>query len=285
MKKVKVSVLMVSYNHSKYIEACLHSVFKQKDECISIEMIIIDDGSDDGTCEIIENIILKFKYNIKFKRDVHKGVEFLNKRMAECISIATGDYIAFIASDDGFLKDRLSCHLSIMSKNKNIFVCYSPGINIRSDQRKTKAIGKKTEKILLSNNIKKVLYYLKNNIPELYLQGMTAQTNFIKENLKIDTKVLADDWQYNILIFEALDKLHGEYTYIDFPAFYRNIHETNTSKNFPIHYKRISEMADIYSEYPLYLRVRYLLVSIIVAIKNIRIGELLQIIKILIKNK
>ena len=51
-KKIKVSVLIVNYNNSKYIKQCINSVLKQNYP--NIEIIFLDDGSEDKSLEEIK---------------------------------------------------------------------------------------------------------------------------------------------------------------------------------------------------------------------------------------
>ncbi|WP_319467019.1 glycosyltransferase, partial [uncultured Trichococcus sp.] len=51
----KVSVVIPSYNHAEYIEACLDSIYFQDHP--DIEMIIVDDNSSDGSAEVIADWI------------------------------------------------------------------------------------------------------------------------------------------------------------------------------------------------------------------------------------
>jgi alpha-1,3-rhamnosyltransferase len=279
----KVSVLSVSYNHEKYIGECITSVFNQKDWENNIEMIIIDDGSSDKTCEIIEEIIKDKSYNIKLIRDEHRGIDYLNSRLNEAIKISTGEYIMFTSSDDGFLPNRFFDHITKMMNDKSLTVCISPGVNIRQNGRKTIAIGKKTKKALSTNNIDKVLNHLENDVPELYAQGMTFKGNFLREKIKLDEKILADDWQLNILIFQQLKKLSLNYGYINKVVFFRNIHTSNTSLNFPVHYKRISEMAKIYADNPNWTIFYFVIYSLLNALKNLKFKRFITILIFLIK--
>ncbi|MBQ9298390.1 MAG: glycosyltransferase [Clostridia bacterium] len=90
----KVSVIVPVYNVEKYIEKCLDSLVNQtlKD----IELIIVNDGSTDSS----EQIILKYK-------DKNSNIMYLTKENGGLsdarnfgIPYATGDYIAFLDSDD-----------------------------------------------------------------------------------------------------------------------------------------------------------------------------------------
>jgi len=89
---MKVSIITVTYNSEKYLEDCILSVVKQRYH--SIEHIIIDGQSSDGTVEIIK----KYQSHIaKWVSETDRGMyDAINKGMA----LATGDVIGILNSDD-----------------------------------------------------------------------------------------------------------------------------------------------------------------------------------------
>lgn len=92
------SVCVPAYNHERYIQACLESIFRQTYP--NIELIIIDDGSFDRTYQIaaafVENHGERFA-RIELHRQTNQGVARTFNRLLE---LARGDWIHFIASDD-----------------------------------------------------------------------------------------------------------------------------------------------------------------------------------------
>ena len=63
--KPKVSIILVNYNNSKYLNRCLHSLYQQTFK--NFEIIFIDDSSTDNSLKIANQIINKYnfkKYNI-----------------------------------------------------------------------------------------------------------------------------------------------------------------------------------------------------------------------------
>lgn len=91
---IKISVIIPTYNTSKYIEECLKSIVETKYE--NLEVIIIDDSSTDDTCKIINSFTHQYKY-IKIYNIKHQGVAFARN---VGIKKATGDYLVFVDSDD-----------------------------------------------------------------------------------------------------------------------------------------------------------------------------------------
>ncbi len=113
-----VSVMMPAYNVQNYIGAAIESILNQTYK--NIEIIIINDGSTDGTVDVIRAYSQKNE-RIKFiDRKENKGIAFTRN---ECISHCKGDYIACMDSDDIALSTRLEVQISIMLKNPNIDIC------------------------------------------------------------------------------------------------------------------------------------------------------------------
>lgn len=88
----KISVCVPAYNVEDYIEECIQSILRQT--FTDIEVIVVDDGSTDDTGRILDEI----------KDDRLKVIHKRNGGLVSArkcgISQATGDYIAFVDSDD-----------------------------------------------------------------------------------------------------------------------------------------------------------------------------------------
>lgn len=98
---VSFSVIIPTYNRQAYVDACLDSVAAQRHR--PHEVIVVDDGSTDGTCEIVEahdGAILI--------RQANAGPGAARNRGAE---VASGDYLAFLDSDDLWFP----CSLEVMA--------------------------------------------------------------------------------------------------------------------------------------------------------------------------
>lgn len=94
-KNKKLSIIVPVYNSEKYIEKCLDRLLEQSYK--NIEIIIVNDSSK-GNCEEIINKYKKLDNRFKYiKHDENKG---LFQARITGASIATGDYIAFLDSDD-----------------------------------------------------------------------------------------------------------------------------------------------------------------------------------------
>ena len=90
----KISVIIPVYNVEEYLRECLDSVINQT--LSDLEIICINDGSEDSSLEILK------EYEAKDKRIkvIDKKNEGLSATRNLGIEIATGEYISFVDSDD-----------------------------------------------------------------------------------------------------------------------------------------------------------------------------------------
>ncbi len=93
-KQPKVSVIIPAYNTEQYLEECLNSVLNQTLK--EIEIICIDDGSTDGSVQILDKYAAK---NTAIKV-IHKTNSGYGATMNLGLSIANGEYIGIVESDD-----------------------------------------------------------------------------------------------------------------------------------------------------------------------------------------
>lgn len=95
------SILIPAYNVSKYVEQCLESVIQQT--YTDWEIIVIDDGSTDGTVDIIKQFMNKDSRIKAFFLEKNQGVAAIRNLLLEK---ASGEYIIFLDSDDWWKNKR-----------------------------------------------------------------------------------------------------------------------------------------------------------------------------------
>ena len=118
-----VSVIMASYNYARYISEAIESVINQTYS--NWELIIIDDGSQDNSVEIIRYHIDKLPDKIFLY--THNNNE--NKNLKATLELAftkiKGEIVAFLESDDIWRKDNLERKIYYFNKLKNCSLVYS----------------------------------------------------------------------------------------------------------------------------------------------------------------
>ena len=97
-----VTVVVPSYNHARFIDACLDSVYGQT--WTRIELIVIDDGSTDASVARIREKLKSCPFPHRFIARENRGA---HSTINEAIALATGDYINILNSDDRFHPQRL----------------------------------------------------------------------------------------------------------------------------------------------------------------------------------
>ena len=90
-----VSVLMPAYNHERFVREAIESAWKQSHA--NIELVVIDDGSSDGTLRILEELAAASPVPMQVRTQANQGIaRTLNSLVAD----ARGEWLAFLSSDD-----------------------------------------------------------------------------------------------------------------------------------------------------------------------------------------
>lgn len=95
-----VTIIIPVYQVEKYIEKCLESVCHQTFK--DYEILVIDDGTKDGSVKIAETFLSNKNVNYKI---IHKDNGGLSSARNRGIEESKGDYIAFVDSDDTIQND------------------------------------------------------------------------------------------------------------------------------------------------------------------------------------
>ena len=114
---VKVSVIVPIYNAEKYLKQCLDSI--QNQTLTDIEVIMIDDGSTDGSSKIAKQYLADKRFTY-----YHKENEGLAAARADGIARANGEYLGFIDSDDWIEPDMYEkMYTAAKSNDSDIVFC------------------------------------------------------------------------------------------------------------------------------------------------------------------
>lgn len=113
---IEVSVVISVYNDKEYLEECVESLLNQDFE--NYEIVLIDDGSSDGSREIIQNYTSKDK----IKTILNQKNIGLTKSLNKGIDAAEGKYIARQDADDLSQPERLKEQAEFLDNNENIFL-------------------------------------------------------------------------------------------------------------------------------------------------------------------
>lgn len=114
----KVSLIVPAYNVEEYIKKCITSIENQTYQ--NYELIIIDDGSTDGTTDIIKEVSA-CNSKIKVLNGGHKGVSNARNMGLDCVK---GDYVTFVDSDDFICENYIENLVNwLEAENVDLAIC------------------------------------------------------------------------------------------------------------------------------------------------------------------
>ena len=115
-----ISIIIPIYNVEKYVAECLNSVISQTYDHSKIECIIVDDCTPDRSMDIVNEIIGEYKGEMTFITRRHKENKGLSAARNTGISIATGEYLYFLDSDDYIYPNSIELLMEGVEKNRDI---------------------------------------------------------------------------------------------------------------------------------------------------------------------
>jgi len=113
--------LVTNYNYEQFLPECLNSLVSQSQKFDQI--IIVDDGSTDGSRQILSRFCQDFDYAITVEKENGGQLSCFN---AALDFVKTDDYVFFMDSDDIFPQDYLEQVSSVISKDDAEFVFVNP---------------------------------------------------------------------------------------------------------------------------------------------------------------
>lgn len=158
-----VSIIMPNYNGQDFVTKAIESVLAQT--YTDWELVICDDCSTDNSLQIIEPYTQRDSRIKLIKNEVNRGVADTRNK---AIELASGDYIAFLDSDDSWYPQKLelqmkelksgavdisysSYHITTEGQNNEPYLVVAPNKVTYSDMLKGKRIG------MLTSVVKKSL--------------------------------------------------------------------------------------------------------------------------------
>lgn len=112
-----VSIIIPTFNREKFIGAAIESILEQTYQ--DFEIIVVDDGSTDGTADIVKLFPtdkLKYIYQMNHGRSNARN---------HALKIATGRYITFLDSDDLYLPNKLELQVGYLDTHPDVGMVYT----------------------------------------------------------------------------------------------------------------------------------------------------------------
>jgi len=256
MRTPLVTIVIPSYNHARYIEACVLSALAQTYP--NIELIVIDDGSTDGSVEILDR--LAREHGFQFYAQENMG---LPRTLNKALELSRGDYFCPMGSDDVMLPEKTALQVAFLESHPEAGFCCG---NARFIDQNGDFIARhnsrfKTETILMDFN-----QYFGNRKAGVIAPSTMIRTALLREVGGYDTSIRLEDaamWLKLTYMGHKIGFIH------DIILHYRK-HPTNTSKSARFMYENLLQTYEPYRNHPAYPRVfnRFLMTVFITAAKR-----------------
>ena len=221
-----VSILVSSYNtKGAYIRDCLESI-RMQNGYLGIELVWMNDGSDQEHTQLLENELTKFQNTTRFCKVVYERTEqnvgtfeCLNRGVLKCSS----KLIYKMDSDDVMLPHRLWAQYEFMNNNPDAAVCGGSIVLFNENG----VIGNKTHPDITWEEFKRNPIDWIANHPTLCMRksAVLAVGNY---NQYFFGETLMEDWDLEIQLLKRFGKIHN----IPTTLLYYRIHEDQiTHKN------------------------------------------------------
>lgn len=157
-----VSVFIPTFNRKTLLTRAVNSVLEQSYQ--NVEILVVDDGSTDGTIEYMESLQIEHKNIVFIKNESNSGACVSRNK---AIEVASGEFILGLDDDDYFEIDRISDFVELWPR------------------RKLGVVG------LFSNRVKKISENHKVELtsPEIVTRDMLMLANYIGPQLFLETKI------------------------------------------------------------------------------------------------
>lgn len=200
MQNYKLSIIIPTYNASVYIEETLFSILKQRTK-YTYEIIIINDGSTDNTIPALE------KFTKNYPNVFLLNIDNSGPAIARNVGIesATGDYIAFVDSDDKLFPNAIENLLNLaISNDSDLVIC---GFEINNLQTEERFTYKDCSTVLRSRE------EIGSQFTSLYEKNLLNQiwNKIYKRTLLTDNQVVFPDYSYGedrLFVFDVLEHVN-----------------------------------------------------------------------------
>ena len=117
-----VSVVVPVYNSARYLREAIESVLQQT--YMDWEMLLVDDGSSDGSCEIAVEYVKQFAPKVQLLFHPDRGNHGVSATRNLAIQHASGQYLAFLDADDVWLPHKLERQIDVVTKRPEVGLVY-----------------------------------------------------------------------------------------------------------------------------------------------------------------
>jgi glycosyltransferase involved in cell wall biosynthesis len=217
MAKPFASVLIDTYNHERFIEIAIVSVLEQDFPAGDREILVVDDGSTDGTAELVR----KFGPEVRLLRKRNGGqASAFNAGIPEC----KGEIVAFLDGDDWWAPGKLKRVCEVLNSEKSVGLLGHGIHEAFADGKIRTSAPEKSERLLLNSLATARVFRLRKSY--LGTSRMILRTELARRILPIPEALVfeADEYVFTlgalmselIILQDALTyyRIHGGNLYL-----------------------------------------------------------------------
>ena len=217
----KVSIIIPTYNREEFITETIKSVLNQTYK--DFEIIVVDDGSTDNTKQKLE--LFKSKIKLIEQKNSERAIARNNG-----VKNSSGEYIAFLDSDDLWIKNKLENQVNFLDEKKDFILTYGQSLRINEHGKSIKT-AKRQIQGYSGNVFEELLFrnFIVSATPLIRREQFERTTGF-------QTKYVPyEDWEFWIRL-----SLLGKFYFFNKPFSYYRIHKSQSVKL--VNAKKIEEV-------------------------------------------
>jgi alpha-1,3-rhamnosyltransferase len=212
------SVVMPAFNHEAYVEDAIRSVLAQSYP--RVELVVVDDGSTDRTAEIADRLAREHGF-VFVRNEQNIG---LNPTLMKGFTIARGEYVSMLASDDMIMPHKIAREVDFILSN-GLDGTYANGVKLWDDGRTEPIDLDHIERRFKEGTLLDYVYCDDTSAP-LFQSGLFSK-RAILELFPYRARFKSDDW---ILLIKFLEEY--KIGFLNEPLFYYRQHENNSFRRY-----------------------------------------------------
>ncbi len=230
-RSLTVSVIIPTYNRAELVRETLESVLAQTHQ--RLEILVVDDGSTDHT----EEVLAGFGDRI---HTIRLGRSGIGAARNSGIEAATGDYIAFLDSDDLWLPTKVEKHLDFAVAHPEMVLTYTDAVQFNQDGPAENSF---VDKFTALRDPAHLFAPMITEFAIPLTSTTMIQTSFLKETgLRFPVELgLGED----LSLFLQMMLAGAEFGYLPEKLTRRRMHGNNVSSN---HRKRFEQRKRLYTD-------------------------------------
>jgi alpha-1,3-rhamnosyltransferase len=235
------SICCLGYNHVKFLEQLFRSVWEG--EYKQIEIIALDDGSTDGSQELLNSLAAESPFPMTVVLQNNTGRSSIN--LNRMFKMAKGEFILFISMDDYLFPDTVSKKLSLMNTNDKIaFIGCILTIYVDKFGNYIKPVSTMID---INASINDLIEFEYNKFGPFFMQNCIVRTDVFNLIGGFDEEMLSDDFVPRTKLFMFV-KNNPEYSFVllNEPGLCYRLHDNNLHKNI---IRQIRSLSEFFAKY------------------------------------